>query len=72
MLTKRKNDILFDWKTKAERACGKLKWTANGKKDQENFLIKSKELGNDPWEMQRSVRDVEGQVKISMYIRDTE
>ncbi|EIV8511967.1 hypothetical protein MA785_004668 [Vibrio parahaemolyticus] len=66
------NDILFDWKNKAERACGKLKWTANGKKDQDNFLIKSKELRDDPWEMQRSVRDVEGQVKISMYIRDTE
>lgn len=62
-------NILFDWQEKAERS-NSLKWTAINKYDQSNYLIKQKEYGKDPWEMQRSVRDVEGQVKVSMYIQD--
>lgn len=66
------NDILFDWQEKAEMCNGELKWRSESKKDKGSFLIKTKELGDDPWEMQRSVRDVENQVKVSMYIQDTE
>lgn len=64
-------DILYDWQETAE-CIQDLKWQAQHKKDEGNFLIKSREFGVDPWEMQRSVRDVENQVTVSMYIRDTE
>ncbi len=64
-------NILYDWLEKAKNS-SVLKWTAVNKFDQENHLLKQKESGSDPWEMQRSVRDVEEQVKISMYLQDVE
>ena len=64
-------DILYDWQETA-KLIQDLKWQAQHKKDEGNFLIKSREFGSDPWEMQRSVRDVENQVTVSMYIRDIE
>ncbi|MGL6647660.1 helicase-related protein [Aeromonas caviae] len=60
-------DILYDWMEKA-RMTSKLSWT--GHHTDSNALLKNKVNGEDPWEMQRSVRDVEAQVKVSMMVQE--
>lgn len=60
-------DILFDWMEKA-RLTSQLCWT--GHHTNVNALLKNKASGEDPWEMQRSVRDVEAQVKVSMVVQE--